>query len=122
MIMENIFEQYYSAHQISKSVNIIDIAMSDNIDEKIMPTQCICNFLQPVEGWNRYVKSSGAESDRCYHCLCQLSSKFPDFSQKIKMLEGCKVCYLFVCKKYVQKDGGIKLAEKFTKKNKAKIK
>lgn len=120
MSLDELLESYHSAHQISKTVNILDIAEAEGIGRTVVPTQCICNYLEPHTGWNRNVKNTGADGEKCFHCLKQLASTFPDFPKDVKVLEGCKTCYLFACKKYTEREGGFRLTEKFIRKKKMK--
>ena len=122
----NILKKYYNAHQISKSVNIIDIALSDyETAGNIIPLKCICNFLEPNDGWNRSVKNSTTDVEKCHYCMQQLSQAFPDYNAGEQATTPsannyqCKRCYFYCCKKYVN-DGAMRLNKKIIKIGKLK--
>ena len=60
----SIFRKYYDAHQISKSVNILDVARLEYPNKNVIPIKCISSFLEPVEGWDRGVRNASTEIER----------------------------------------------------------
>lgn len=121
--LNKIVEQYYSAHQISKSVNILDIATQNSDNKvKINITQCVCNYLEPKNGWGKSVVATNSKNEKCYHCIKRMQELFPDFVSKTNVaVKQCDNCYLFMCKKYVERNSPVKLTGKFIRKNKTKL-
>ena len=125
--LNEIVEKYYLAHQISKSINILDLAKRDKPDSNIKPLKCICGFLEPSEGWDKNVSRTSSDGEKCYHCSKQLSEKFSDYVTLKKGIslpgpdnEQCKYCYWFCARKYISESDTVRLNKKFIKASKIK--
>lgn len=123
---KNILKKYYDAHQISKSVNILDVARLECPNRYVIPIKCISSFLEPVDGWDRGVKSASTDIERCHYCMTHLSKLFPDYNIGEKATEPmakniqCQNCYIFCCKKYMMGNGAMKLTRSMIKAGKLK--
>ena len=122
----SIFRKYYDAHQISKSVNILDVARLEYPNKNVIPIKCISSFLEPVEGWDRGVRNASTEIERCHYCMAQLKKNFPDYNVGEKATEPmakniqCQNCYIYCCKKYMRGNGAMKLTKSMIKAGKLK--
>lgn len=118
--LERILEKYYTAHQISKTVNLLDIADPGFNTNKINITQCICNILEPKTGWDRYVLTTTSKNDKCYFCCQQFAQMYSDFPVFKNPQSHCAECYKFLCAKYIEKNSKLKLTSKFIRKHQFK--
>ena len=115
-------KKYYNAHQISKSINILVLALMEKPDYTIRPLKCICNFLEPHNGWNRKVTATAAPEDQCYHCMHQLKEAFSDYEANTQRIlppspdnRQCQYCYWYCSKKYAGDGSQMQLTKKYTK-------
>lgn len=125
--LNTLAQKYYEAHNISKTVNILDVAKMDAPDASIKPLKCISNFLEPVNGWPKNALNTTSEEAKCFYCSTALHELFSDYKAKINNIlppaadnKQCQYCYWFCCKKYVAESSQIKLAKKFVKVSKLK--
>lgn len=118
MEINRLFEKYYALHQMSKTVNLLDIAMSGKVPDTMNITKCICTAMQPKEGWAKNVERTSSDDDRCYYCRLQLSEIYPDFLDGYQK-KDCKHCYKFMAKKYVS-SGDVVLTKSYVRKHKPK--
>lgn len=115
-----LLQSYYQAHQVSRSVNILDVALQ-GLEENTPLTHCICEYLEPEEGWSRFVQTNHLKNERCFHCRQQLQTLFPGLSREQASCKACRECYLLMCKAYVEGKGRkVRLTSKFGKLNKLK--
>lgn len=119
--LENEIIKYYNIHKLSSDLNILKIANMPHHDtEEDHYFRCVCNYLEPLEGWGRKVTSSAQySSDQCYYCQEKLSELYPEY-QKNKIAKNCGYCYWFCSKQYVLRGGGLKFTKKQIYKKKKK--
>lgn len=106
-----LLQQYYAAHQISKHINLLDLASANVTSEDSTIRTCICQVLEPEQGWHKFIQRTTSKNDRCYMCQQQLASLYPHF----EINSNCHYCYAFVCKKYLE--GNFHIIDKIVRKN-----
>ena len=108
--LKEILKEYYDAHQISKSTNILEVALVEDItSDKLRPTKCIYDIFSPVDGWGENVEKSSTQGDKCFYCRRRIHEINKEFWYNKKTVfspnpncSECLHCYMFLAREFIK--------------------
>ena len=115
--LKEILKEYYDANQLSKSINVLEIALVEDIaSDKLKLTKCICDYFVPTVGWGENVEKAFTETEQCYYCRQRINSINREFKFNSKqsyipspLCAECRHCYVFVAKEFIKPMSDFKL-------------
>ena len=115
--LKEILKEYYDANQLSKSINVLEIALvEDSFSDKLKPTRCICDYFVPVNGWGENVEKAFTETEKCYYCRQKINSMHKEFTFSSResfipspFCNECRHCYMFVAREFIKPMSDFKL-------------
>ena len=115
--LKDILKEYYDANQISKSMNILQIALIKDIaSDKLKPTKCICDIFEPGEGWGEKVEKSSTEEDKCIYTRLRIRKLNNNFVSNMTRVyvpspncAECRHCYMFLAREFINRDSNLNL-------------
>ena len=115
--LKEILKEYYDANQLSKSINVLEIALVEDVtSDKLKPTKCICDYFVPTNGWGENVEKAFTEMEKCYYCRQRINSLNEEFEFDSKrsyipspLCYECRHCYMFVAREFIKPMSNFKL-------------
>ena len=115
--LKEILKEYYDANQLSKSINVLEIALvEDSFSDKLKPTRCICDYFVPVNGWGENVEKAFTETEKCYYCRQKINSMHKEFTFSSResfipspLSSECRHCFMFVAREFTKPMSDFKL-------------